>query len=291
MQPCAGRPLVCLLLLALVVLTGALNAMGSAGRIDVRHCAHRSRHPSLPPPPHRSRAVPYSRPRSCVASTHTSSLALGASALGVSVSGAVGTACFALLLAPQALLNARRRTTDGLSLKLVLLWHLGSIIYGAALLASRASPWILASMASFSAMSAVLEAQVAVYNSTTSTPLLAYVALGISISCLAIWLMGSLLASLPAHLLSLVGHVLPAAFFAVGFLPQLRIFLTSRSVEGYSFGVTLLDVIGSGANVYVIARTRAGWAQALPFLVIIGFHGVLVAIAAWIVLNGAGSTT
>lgn len=47
----------------------------------------------------------------------------------IDVMGYVATVCFALLLAPQVVLNQRRRSTDGLSLLLVLLWHAAALLY------------------------------------------------------------------------------------------------------------------------------------------------------------------
>lgn len=223
----------------------------------------------------------------------TASLPTPPSSLALGLSGGVGAACFALLLAPQAFLNARRKTTEGLSLSLVVIWHLGSLLYAASLFASSASPWLLASMLSFSGMSSLLEAQVVAYKRSSRPALLlpALATVGIGASCLLAWLLGKALASLPAKTLHLFGDGVPAVLFALGFLPQLHMFLKTQSVAGYSFGVTVLDVLGSAANVFVVRRTGAGWSQALPFLTIIGFHGVLVAIAAWIVLFGTATNT
>lgn len=47
----------------------------------------------------------------------------------MNVMGYVATVCFALLLAPQVVLNQRRRSTEGLSLLLVLLWHAAALLY------------------------------------------------------------------------------------------------------------------------------------------------------------------
>lgn len=47
----------------------------------------------------------------------------------IDVMGYVATVCFAFLLAPQVVLNQRRRSTDGLSLLLVLLWHAAALLY------------------------------------------------------------------------------------------------------------------------------------------------------------------
>ena len=47
----------------------------------------------------------------------------------IDVLGYVATVCFALLLAPQIWLNQKRRSIDGLSLLLVLLWHAAALLY------------------------------------------------------------------------------------------------------------------------------------------------------------------
>lgn len=228
-------------------------------------------------------ASPVPRPRAApAAAAREAAATAAASAVLDTACGAVGAACFALILAPQALLNHRRRSTDGLSLSLVVLWHLGSLIYGGALVVSGASAWLLASMASFCAMSAVLEAQVAVYARKASAPLAVVAAALTLASGLCIWLLARALAAAPTAVLALFGHVLPAAFFGVGFLPQLRVFVGTWEVEGYSFGVTALDVLGCAANTVVLARAGSLWPDALPLLTIISLHLVLLALAGWI---------
>lgn len=202
--------------------------------------------------------------------------------------GLIGTLCFALLLGPQVLLNARRRSTAGLELSLVLLWHIGSIIYGASLLVEEASPWLLGSMACFCVLSAILEAQEAVYAHSSPIPIALWT-IGVSaLSVGAVYVLAIPLRTLSPPVRVTLGDGLPAAFFAAGFVPQLHAFVCTRSVEGYSFGVTALDVVGSAANcgVLLLSPHEVGsppfWVVAMPFFVIISLHGVLILVACYI---------
>lgn len=61
-----------------------------------------------------------------------------AAAAAIDVLGYAATVCFAFLLAPQIWLNQKRRSTDGLSLLLVLLWHASALLYLPFLLLHRA---------------------------------------------------------------------------------------------------------------------------------------------------------
>jgi len=47
----------------------------------------------------------------------------------IDVLGYAAAVAFAFLLAPQIVLNQKRRSTDGLSLSLVLLWHVAALLY------------------------------------------------------------------------------------------------------------------------------------------------------------------
>ncbi len=47
----------------------------------------------------------------------------------IQVCGYAATICFALLLFPQVVLNQQRRSTKGLSLALVVLWHMAALLY------------------------------------------------------------------------------------------------------------------------------------------------------------------
>ena len=213
--------------------------------------------------------------------------------------GIVGTACFALMMVPQALLNYRRSSTVGLSLSLVLLWHGAAIVYIAYTIATRGSAWLLLSMASFSTVSALIEAQVYAYGRDEVArvgPLAALLAAG---SLAGAVLVGEAFrAWLPPSAQLAIGTLLPALLFAVGFFPQLASFIATRSIDGYSFTVTAFDVVGSAANSAVIllphgsdagahgadqSAAASAWLACAPFLAIIALHIVLLGLAGWIV--------
>jgi len=90
----------------------------------------------------------------------------------------------------------------------------------------------------------------------------------------------------------LVGNVLPGILLGVGFIPQFYEFISKWSVEGYSFGVTAFDVVGSTGN--TLSLLAVGGEQpaqallaALPFLSILAMQLVLLMIAALIVCKSA----
>lgn len=213
--------------------------------------------------------------------------------VALAVCGSIGAACFASLQAPQAVLNARRRSTEGLSVSLILLWHFGSIVYGAALYTGHESFWLIASMAAFVSLSATIEAQMIVYDHSSKSrvwqlaPLIfaGSVLLGLGISLL--------FRLVPEEFVETLGEFFPAGCFAAGFFPQFIIFLRTHSIEGYSFGITVLDIIGSVANSTVIfledGNHPKAWMAASPFLTIISLHVVLVFIAIYIVCTPRAS--
>lgn len=85
-----------------------------------------------------------------------------------------------------------------------------------------------------------------------------------------------------------MGNIVSAVLFAVGFLPQLREFIVSRDISGYSFAVSAIDVTGCTANMIVLfAPESTSAAQAMkdsaPFVAIIVMHCVLVLTAIFVV--------
>jgi uncharacterized protein with PQ loop repeat len=202
--------------------------------------------------------------------------------------GSVGAACFALMLVPQAALNHRRASTAGLSLALVVLWHSAAVLYLSYMTHMHGSTWLLLSMSSFSVVSALIEAQVLAYSGRGPRTILP---MALSFAALSLGFgfgLGRVLGMLPDAVVFAVGTVCPALLFSVGFLPQFAEFLSTLSIEGYSFTVTALDVLGSAANTVVVFRDEglvpAAWLGAAPFIAIIALHAVLLCIAAGIVL-------
>lgn len=201
--------------------------------------------------------------------------------------GLVGAACFASMMIPQILLNRRRKSTEGLSLGLVVLWHLGAVFYIAYVHAEDGSLWILFSMGSFVVTNAVLESQTIAYARQLELYLWP-TAMGLStLSIVAGVLLGEVLRISPQGVKLALGSVFPAALFALGFLPQFHEFVSRRSIEGYSFCVTFIDVLGSAANTVVIfhgeTRVPMAFASSSPFLSIIALHAILLCIAAHVV--------
>jgi hypothetical protein len=211
------------------------------------------------------------------------------------VCGYAGTAGFILMLTPQIVLNARKRSTEGLSMGLVLLWHSAAVLSTAFYITRQ--PLNLApvlSVAVFALSSAILEGQIVAFDPTraekTAWPRSAVLA-GVTAlsSALSVGLVAAVACLLdvlpPPFAADAIGDVLPTLLLALGFLPQFREFLQNWSIEGYSFGITFFDVTGSvGNTVAQLASPGSSLGTALvnslPFLLIIAMHCVLLVIAA-----------
>mmetsp|Transcript_4417 Transcript_4417/g.12005 ORF Transcript_4417/g.12005 Transcript_4417/m.12005 type:complete len:276 (-) Transcript_4417:28-855(-) len=214
--------------------------------------------------------------------------------------GFVGALCFTLMLVPQILLNYRKQSTEGLSLSLVGIWHFAQLLMTAFYLIQPVPPpAVLVSMASFLLASSILEGQAAAYrpamdgaaSSRRTGVLVSVCSAMVAVSLLATALLVRLLLALPAAGVYLVGDVLASALLALGFLPQYYEFLASWCIDGYSFGVTAFDVVGSIGNTITLfappgVRPLKALAAAAPFLTIIGMHVVLLIIAGTIVCSG-----
>lgn len=203
--------------------------------------------------------------------------------------GAVGTVCFTLMMLPQTVLNFQRRSTEGLSLGMMLMWHASGLLYAGFLLAQPGSSvWLIASMGSFSFLSCIIESQMVAFHPSVKRGQLAILLGGTVLLCavsvlITIGLQWSMLIMSPA-MEFVVGSLGPSVLVGAGFLPQIWVFLTTMSIEGYSFGVTAMDVIGSAANMAVLMSPAGmtwaqGFAAATPFLTIIAMHAVLVSVA------------
>lgn len=211
------------------------------------------------------------------------------------VLGVLGAVIFAGVLTPQVYLNARLESTEGISLALILLWHFGSLLYLGYFVASYSSDelWQLISMATFAFVSIVVEAQVVLYRPETLKKMkgrgarFLYLALFIVVfslsSALLLGAVVCLFEFLPVTQ-SPLGVYVPAILFALGFFPQFYHFLSHKSIRGYSFGLTALDVTGSVLNALVLLHNEGwtnvhAWVDVAPFLAIIVLHAILVAIA------------
>jgi len=209
----------------------------------------------------------------------------------VTCAGIVGAAAFGGMMIPQVIHNHRRSSTAGLSAGLVVLWHLAALLYIAYALAERESLWVVTSMGCFCATLAVLEAQELTFARNLERWLWPLALLLSALSVAASAALGTLLRTAPLSALFAFGTVLPSMLFAAGFFPQFFIFIRRRSIAGYSFLVTFIDVLGSGANTVVIGaqmETRdMFFVSSAPFITIIGLHVVLLLIAAAVILSKA----
>jgi len=205
------------------------------------------------------------------------------------VFGVVGTLGFMLMLVPQVLENARKKSTEGLSLVLVLSWHVAAMLSAAFFVCSD-NLFMILSMASFTACCCIIEGQFVGYPQSSKETrrcqhgmVLAVSTVAIAISAGIIALCVVLFGAVPTTKYP-VGDVMPSILLGLGFLPQYYIFLKTWSIEGYSFGVTVFDVTGSAANAVVLFGSGLPFAKAAakaaPFLVIICMHAGLVTLAA-----------
>merc|ERR1712137_36028 len=195
------------------------------------------------------------------------------------------------MLMPQIILNARKQSTEGLSVGLVVMWHFAAILSSAFYLRQPDGFTALLSVAFFALSSAILEGQIAAFRpamAEKTSRVRCGVVLGVTVlsSAVSAGLVAAvtcLLGVLPVDAADGIGDVLPSLLLALGFLPQFREFIQTWSIEGYSFGVTFFDVVGSTGNTIALLASPgsslgAALVDALPFLLIITMHGILLTI-------------
>jgi len=228
--------------------------------------------------------------------------------------GAIANVCWALCLLPQVLENHRNATTEGLSIGLVLLWHGGSALLMAFNIAL--GEYIIASsLVTYALFSSFILGQREGYRSCSCdkvAPLqqesdsLAGPAATRShpwaIICRRFCLVVILTTAATCCLVlvfqrwpqvgTVFGSVGSSSTFAVGFLPQYMQFLRSWSTQGYSLALSVMDFVGSTADL-LIAMMDAGWHLDLdllwtvsPFLTQIVFHSGIFVLAAVIACFG-----
>merc|ERR1712232_1344686 len=117
--------------------------------------------------------------------------------------GFIGVAGFILMLMPQIVLNARKRSTEGLSLGLVLLWH-SSAILACAFYFGQLDTFI--SILCFGLSCAVLEGQIVAFRPASSarTP----------------WQRFAILSAVTAVSSALSAGLVAAVTFLMGVLPK-----------------------------------------------------------------------
>ena len=222
-------------------------------------------------------------------------------------------AVFALIfwsfqLAPQALLNYRRRSTDGLSPLLLLSWSLASSLTAVNNVTTKLSPLFIVQPNLFLVFSLTCYAQCFYYpsavaspatNTTTagddstavtptaalkphSTPLRAALHGSVALlACLAIQLAVSL-PLLPLHPSAssaslLVVNLLSLLLFLVAFVPQYVAILRSRSAAGVSLLFLCIDMTGAVLSTVALALTTDfGVVEAVSYIGVFVGDGVIV---------------
>lgn len=212
--------------------------------------------------------------------------------------GGIGTLCFALMLVPQVVLNTRRRSTEGLSWGLVVPWHVAGILFVGVTLAHTQPSW-------FSALSmfmqvfccGICEVQMYFFHRVEKgchrrlLMTAAYTVLT-ALSCLACAGCYLFFITTGDQLDFILGELAPSILIGLGFFPEFHEFVSSMSIEGYSFGVTFFDVVGSAGNAALyFMREEEPWSErvseAAPFLTIIFMHVILLILAAWVVCHAS----
>ncbi|CAJ1401535.1 unnamed protein product [Effrenium voratum] len=231
--------------------------------------------------------------------------------------GGVGAICFALMMVPQVVLNTKRRCTEGLSWGLVLPWHIAGVMFVGVTLAHENPSWFAAlSMFSQVFFCGICEVQMFFFRRVEKgwrrrTLMSAWYVALTAMSCLACAGCYYFFKASSEEVDFILGELVPSVLIALGFIPEFYEFISSMSIEGYSFGVTFFDVVGSAGNAatYLMRELAiqgdgrlAGpgfphqdealvnkLAEAAPFLTIIAMHIVLLMLAAWVVCNQPSS--
>jgi len=257
--------------------------------------------------------------------------------------------CFALLLFPQIFLNQARRSTEGLSLSLVLLWHASAVLIIPYLLYLDETLPLLLQWAVFALASVLLELQFYTFRkgkggeeggeeqgmaveeleavvvkeegdkweermdpqvrklkthatsapspssfpssppappTSSPTPFLHLLLQGLALLLLTV---GSVIALLSlfnavrsstsgAVFIKVVGSGIASLLLAVGFLPQLVLMCKTRSSQGLSLGLPLLDVTGSSLSILVLCLEAkeegddVNVGGVVPYAIIVGFQ-------------------
>lgn len=239
----------------------------------------------------------------------------------VNVLGYMAAVCIVLLMAPQIYHNFVRKSVHGLSLLMVVAWHLAStLVTGYAVFEEAVLPLII--MWGINALSfVVVEAQFVLYheepvhdpadgttdehppvdhnggvehqkikehgekdavNGAANSVVVGKAALATLV--LTLLTLGGSLASYAVckytgEILGIiVGSIVPTVLLAAGFLPQIKEIFVLKSTEGFSFGVTCLDIIGCTCALLTVIITSGGFGAALPFVVLLLFQFFLLAL-------------
>lgn len=198
---------------------------------------------------------------------------------------AVGVVSFALLLTPQVALNRKRRTTEGMSASLVVLWIAGSVLFAGYLLYEGQSLILVAQMATFTAFGAVLLAQRDLYDggagpASASARGVAYAAAGAAAAAAFYYACrasdGRRGASWVAPAL---GGYLPTVLIVVGFYPQVVEFRTSGNSDGFSSLLSCIDIVGSSSSLAAVLLRKPEAAAAALYAAIVACQLVMLFLA------------
>jgi len=239
----------------------------------------------------------------------------------VNVLGYMAAVCIVLLMAPQIYHNSVRKSVEGLSLLMVVVWHAAStLVTGYAIAENEVVPLII--MWGLNAVSfVVVEVQfvlyhedvvraganhcsadadnarathatdpskialeevgdVAVYNVNVLRPKTRNSAIaGVLLTLLTVG--GAILSFLICKythpiLAFLTGSIIPSILLGFGFLPQMKEIFVTKSTEGFSLGVTMLDITGCTCALLTVIITAGGVGHAVPFVVLLLFQCLLL---------------
>jgi len=216
--------------------------------------------------------------------------------------GILGTICFALMLSPQVYLNCSKRSTEGLSLALIVLWHVAALLPAAYYAAGDSDDTFgILSLMTLAFFCGVVEAQFVAFRLRGPEDivgvLLSAVVVGLTVvSAVSYVVLVELMKQLPEGATFAIGNIIPSILLCVSFFPQIYEFVHRWSFKGYSFGVTFFDVCGCSANTVLILN-KPGLsvgdkiAHAAPFVSIIVMHFFLVILAMIICSSGRRKVT
>jgi len=214
----------------------------------------------------------------------------------------LGSLRFSFLLVPQLRLNASRQSTEGLNLCLIMIWHVGTSLIVGYLMTVPGSEQEAFCFGIYLLCSSAILGQFAQYRSgwkraPTSRRHMEF----FGASTLAVVVTLLLVLSFQRVMLRMndlhrfvAGSIVPTLMVLVGFLPQVRQFLVTGAVHGYSFGLSALDVLGCFSNTVVlfVGRDVNVWdalKSAFPLLCIMAAHAVLVVTATVVSFVGVSS--
>lgn len=213
----------------------------------------------------------------------------GNDSAAVIILGYTSATCIVFLMTPQIYHNFKRQSVEGLSLAMVITWHLASILVSGYLIQhDAATPLVI--MWTLNALSFVIvEAQFVIYTKINSEPscvestaksccgalpaLVLSLATGVLV--LGSW---SVCEYAPYWVAISLGSIVPSVLLGIGFIPQIFEIVSTKSSEGISIGITILDLFGCSCGLATVFISSADFGAAVPFIVLISFQVVMAAL-------------